>query len=285
MASRSLHSSAATRSHFVRTLLALACATGAAGLARGQDFAPYPPLLWAAQESLQAHPLAHDQGVAIEYWYDSGQDEHWVFVTGYVTEMDDDTVLGTRVATFKYDATFWDSEGGDPPDPTDEAYFPELGTPLSEGSFYQARAMALDPASGDIYVAGVAPRPSGSDLDYLVIKYDKGLNEKWAQYYNGPVSGNDAAADIALAIDSDVLFVVVTGTSPGDGTGLDIATIALNPDTGEFDEDSWPDVGWGDGVRRYNNDAADGDDRAAAVAADAFDVPNQAPYLEQEMRR
>ena len=247
---------------------ALALAGFAAPAAGQELFDIWPPRLWAAQEHLDSHEDAHDEGVDIVYWLEEGSpDRHWIFVTGWVTEMDDDTVVGTRFATFKYDAT--DDGTGGPPDPQEVAYFPPLGTSLQQGDTYKAVAMDVDPETGDIYVTGQGPpEPGGSDQDYIVIKYDKVLDEQWsgdgARYYDGPVSGDDIPADIMVAHHAstgDALAVVVTGTSPGDGTGLDIATVAWLTSNGNPAGAFWPS----DGVRRYNHDPEDGDDRAVEL--------------------
>jgi hypothetical protein len=74
------------------------------------------------------------------------------------------------------------------------------------------------------------------------------------------VSGDDIPVDIALDT-CGAAVIVVTGTSPGNGTGLDIATVAWYTNNGNRVTNLWPT----DGVRRYNNEEEDGDDRAAAV--------------------
>ena len=86
--------------------LALA-ALAAPAAGQGTLFAPYPPMKWLAEESRFSHADAHDEGRDIVYWFEDGEEDqsHWIYVTGFVTEMDGDTVLGTRFATFKYDAT------------------------------------------------------------------------------------------------------------------------------------------------------------------------------------
>lgn len=251
-----------------------ALAAPAAG--QSGSFVPWPPLKWAAQESLDSHQDAHDEGVDIVYWkeVDGQTTNHWIYVTGWVTEMDGDTVVGTRFATFRYDAA--DDGSGGAPLPDKTAYFPPLGTGISSGDTYKAVAMDIDPNTGDIYVTGEAPRPSGSDQDYLVIRYDKELAPLWsgsdgARYYDGPVNGDDIPADVGVAFDNsgDAVAVVVTGTSPGDGTGLDIATVAWLTSSGNRASTLWPT----DGARRYNHDPEDGDDRAVELGgARVFDI-------------
>lgn len=255
---------------------ALAAAAGAlalaglAGPAAGQEIPDYPPMDWVAQESLYSHADAHDEAVDMVHWFEDGvEDRNWIYVTGFVTEMDGNTVVGTRFATYKYDGAFFDEETGAPPDPEAVAYFPPLGTAISPGDTYKATAIAVS-WDGDIYVIGQAPRPGGSDQDYAVIRYNKELEPLWeappfddVRYYDGPVSGDDIPVDIAVDGGNEV--VVVTGTSPGSGTGLDITTVAWNADFGVRPVDLWPDIGWGHAVRRYNY--ADGDDRAVELGS------------------
>src|SRR5690606_24325470 len=235
---------------------------------QGTLFTPYPPLKWLAEESRFSHADAHDEGRDILYWFEEGEEDqfHWIYVTGFVTEMDGNTVLGTRFATFKYDATH---AGPSAPTAADEAFFPSL-TQFESGDTYKAVAMAVDPLTGDIYVTGEAPWKAGAtaptaDQNYAIVKYDKDLTQQWVTYYEGPASGDDIPADIIFDASSGVEYVVVTGTSPGSGTGKDIATIALRADTGAFASTAWPNAGHGGGVRRYNGDE-DGDDSAVELS-------------------
>lgn len=254
---------------------ALTCAAGAVALggwippAAGQvgAFAPYPPRKWLVQQHLNSHQNAHDEGVDIAYWYDAGEDEHWIYVTGWVSEMNDEEVVGTRFATFKYDAS-----APSTPTAVAEAYFPPIGTSV-DGDTYKPVAMAVDQNNGDVYVVGEAPRPGGSDQDYALIRYDADLQPEWeaepptqpqpiVRYYNGPASGDDIPADIRLYPNTGSFpagDVVVTGTSPGNGTGLDIATVLVLAEDG-LGSSNWPP----DGVRRYNG-AANGDDHGVGI--------------------
>jgi hypothetical protein len=262
---------------------------GLAAPAVGQTDTPaYPPLQWAAQESLFSHADARDEGMDIVDWTEiivSGPDKHWIYVTGWVTEMDGNDVVGTRFATYKYDAEFYDD--GDPPDPDTFAYFPPTTVSLSPGEEYKAVAMAVGQIDSEvgIYVVGQAPRDDSgatSDLNYCVIKYDKDLVQDEVFYYDGPVSGDDIPVDIRFAGGK----VLVTGTSPGNGTGLDIATLALNGDTLTLDGDSWPNSVWGGpGVRRYNNDEVDGDDRAVQLGTPTIAAQGAQRHDDQRGRR
>ena len=174
------------------------------------------------------------------YWkeVESGQpDEHWIYATGWITEMDGGQVVGTRFATYKYDATHEDPFFA-PPVPTAKAFFPPMGGPghvsIQSGDSYKAVDMVVDELTGDVYVVGEGPAsPGGTNQDYIVVKYNKDLEPVWtpqASFYDGPVSGDDIPADIGMDVSVEV--VVVTGSSPGNGTGLDIATVAFNTSDG-----------------------------------------------------
>jgi len=102
-----------------------------------------------------------------------------------------------------------------------------------------------------VYVVGHS-FGDGTDFDYATVKYDQDGNQLWEARYNGP--GDSADIPGAIVIENEVW---VTGTSYGDGTGFDYATVAY--DTGGTE--LW--------VARYNG-PANGDDRAYAVAGDTF---------------
>jgi len=87
-----------------------------------------------------------------------------------------------------------------------------------------ARAMAVDPASGNVYVTGYTDSV-GRPQDYLTVKYNAAGAKQWTARYNGPGNGNDYA--VAIAVDS-AGNVYVTGSSTGVVTGYDFATIKYN---------------------------------------------------------
>ena len=82
--------------------------------------------------------------------------------------------------------------------------------------------LALDSA-GSVYVVGYSYR-TGSDCDYVTLKYGSGGEQKWVRTYDGPGGGPDVAW--AIAIDGNGVYV--TGQSKGNGTGADYATIRYN---------------------------------------------------------
>ncbi len=90
--------------------------------------------------------------------------------------------------------------------------------------------------SGNVYVTGYSDGP-GTYTDYATIKYNSLGDQQWVSRYDGPSSGPDFAA--ALALD-DSGNVYVTGTSRDSSNIEDITTIKYNPDG----EEQW--------VARYN---------------------------------
>ena len=86
-----------------------------------------------------------------------------------------------------------------------------------------ATSLSVD-GSGNVYVTGTSLW-SGSDSDYITIMYDSGGNQVWEARYDGPNLQADDAADLILDTDGNV---IVTGTSVGDGTNNDYATVKYN---------------------------------------------------------
>ncbi len=112
------------------------------------------------------------------------------------------------------------------------------------------RAVAVDD-SGNVYVTGFS-YSSGSEEDYLTIKYYPNGDTAWVRCYNGPGDSIDYANDIAVDGSGNVY---VTGISCGSGTWDDYATIKYY---------SNGDTAW---VRRYNG-SGDSVDIAYAIAVD-----------------
>jgi len=113
-----------------------------------------------------------------------------------------------------------------------------------------ARAIAVD-GSGNVYVIGKS-YGMGTDYDYATIKYYPDGDTAWVRRYNGPGDTTDDAG--AIAVDGSG-NVYVTGSSYGNGTYYDYATIKYYPDG---------DTAW---VRRYNV-LGYSDDYASAIAVD-----------------
>ncbi|UCE19283.1 MAG: T9SS type A sorting domain-containing protein [Gemmatimonadota bacterium] len=118
----------------------------------------------------------------------------------------------------------------------------------------EARAMAID-ALGNVYIGGwtqLTTDDTGQSFDCVTLKYTSGGNEEWVADYDGPAGECDRAYGIVL---DDEGSVIVSGTSEGDGTGLDYVTIKYSG-TGE---EQW--------VARYDG-TGNGDDIALALESD-----------------
>jgi uncharacterized delta-60 repeat protein len=161
---------------------------------------------------------------------DSGR----VYVTGYC----DGTEGNPDVATIKY------LPNGD------TAWVRTYNGPGNHVDW--AQALAID-ASYNVYVTGKCYE-SGTSFDYVTIKYTPEGDTAWLRRYNGPGNGTDDAYAIAV---SDSGYIYVTGSSSGDGTNADYATVKYDPDG---------DTVW---VRRYNGpeNYVDG---ASAIALDGL---------------
>ncbi|MCK4822437.1 SBBP repeat-containing protein, partial [bacterium] len=127
----------------------------------------------------------------------------------------------------------------------------------------KATAVTLDELGNFVYITGRSQDSESkkSDVlhyDYYTIKYDTNRGRvQWEARYDNSIGGHDEAADIAVDASG---YVYVTGTSQGDGTGLDFATIKYGPD-GKLDPT------WGGGIARYHGEQ--GADMAVALALDS----------------
>ena len=118
----------------------------------------------------------------------------------------------------------------------------------------EAFAIAVD-GSGNVYVTGYSCG-SGTDFDYVTIKYHPNGDTAWVRRYNGP--GNSADEAFAIAVDGsgNVYVTGVTNYEGYSGTYADYATIKYSPDG---------DTIW---VRTYNGDG-NSIDWASAIAVDS----------------
>jgi uncharacterized delta-60 repeat protein len=114
-----------------------------------------------------------------------------------------------------------------------------------------ARAIVVDD-SGNVYVTGRS-FGSGSDADYLTLKYNSNGALKWAKRYTSAGSKDDGAMDMALDSYGNI---IVTGFSTGAGSAYDFVTIKYGPDGSR----KW--------LNRYDG-PGNGGDIARAVAVDA----------------
>ena len=113
-------------------------------------------------------------------------------------------------------------------DPGQDAWVVFYG--LSRYSWDRPQALASD-TDGNIYVTGSSEGMDTSE-DYTTIKYDPEGNEIWTSRYNGPGNGHDRPAG-SIKID-DQGNVYVTGSSTGEGTRTDYATVKYDPDGNEI---------------------------------------------------
>ena len=119
-------------------------------------------------------------------------------------------------------------------------------------SWDKPSAVAID-GSGNVYVTGVSVG-SGTNADFVTVKYDKNGNELWVMRYNGPGDSIDMAQSIALDGSGNVY---VTGTSISSKTYFDFATIKYDKNGKEV---------WG---RRYNG-PGNSEDAPCSIVIDGF---------------
>ena len=86
-----------------------------------------------------------------------------------------------------------------------------------------AFSLAID-GSGNVYVTG-GIFAGGTDEDYATIKYNSAGIVQWVARYNGPGNSVDEASSLAVDNSGNVY---VTGSSQGNGTNYDYATIKYN---------------------------------------------------------
>ncbi|MEI6948566.1 SBBP repeat-containing protein [Paraflavisolibacter sp. H34] len=114
----------------------------------------------------------------------------------------------------------------------------------------EAMDIAVD-GLGNAYVTGKSTG-TGTNLDYITLKYSATGTQLWAKRHNGTAGGEDVG--VALALDKSA-NVQVTGYSLGTGTREDYYTIKFNKDGAQ----QWA-------VR--HNGLLNGDDRAYALGVD-----------------
>jgi len=104
---------------------------------------------------------------------------------------------------------------------------------------------------GSVYIAAWARISPSVSISYLTTKYDRNGNQQWVSVYNG-----QSGYDIIRSITFDRIFnsVIVTGSSSGQGSNTDYATIKYNVLTG--------DSIW---VRRYNGPLNSFDDAREVI--------------------
>jgi hypothetical protein len=118
------------------------------------------------------------------------------------------------------------------------------------GSTDQSYSLAVD-GSG-VYVTGSSKSSITGPYNYATIKYNSSGDSVWVRRYDGPGNGDDNASSIAVDSAGNVY---VTGSSSGNGTGSDYATI------------KYSSTGVQDWVQRYNG-PGNNSDAAFSLALD-----------------
>ena len=113
-----------------------------------------------------------------------------------------------------------------------------------------ATSIAVD-ASGNVYVTG-GSLDTLTSVDYATVKYNSSGVQLWAVRYNGPGNGIDWANSLTVDGSGNVF---VTGSSTGNGTDRDFATVKYN----SFGVQQW--------VQRFNG-PVNSFDGANSVALD-----------------
>jgi len=172
------------------------------------------------------------------------------------------------------------------------AYDAATGTPLwvrrydGPGSqFDLAYSVAVSPDGSGVFVTGYSY--SGTDYDYATVAYDAVTGtERWITRYDGPGNDDDIAYSVEASADGARVFV--TGTSPGDGTDNDYATVAYDAVVGDelwvsrYDGPGlWPDVAYGvasspDGSRAFVTGFSRGSSLTYDYATVAYDAASGA---------
>jgi DNA-binding beta-propeller fold protein YncE len=149
-------------------------------------------------------------------------------------------------------------------DPNDRydtiAYNPATGAQLWEtayggqSGFDDIATSTTAGAAGTLYVTGSVTHSTIGDQtsNYLTVCINSAGTLVWEKTYNGPASDTDTATSVAVSRNGSTVYV--TGSSQGNGSGADYATIAYNTHTGAK---LW--------VKRYNG-PGNGADAATSIA-------------------
>lgn len=99
-----------------------------------------------------------------------------------------------------------------------------------------ARAMAVSPGGGTVFVTGESLGPSSTGFagDYVTVAYRSSDGKQlWVARYDGPANESDAANAISVARDGGAVFVTGASTGKGDGSfPVGYATVAYKAATG-----------------------------------------------------
>ena len=133
-------------------------------------------------------------------------------------------------------------------------------------SFDRGTAITLT-SSGYVVASGWFFNASGG-IDRVIVAYDTNGNQLWVTRYPGPIPSNYGdVPSVLLAIDaSDNIYVGASLAGVTIVPESNIGVLKLKPD-GTL-SDSWPDVGFGTGVRQLDLGWG-GNDEAKALVTDA----------------
>ncbi len=218
---------------------------------------------WVAEEDWP-NGDGTDHGAEVAFWTDTSvyPNVKYAYVVGTIEVANLDPPAKV-LAVYKYEV---EPDEFEPGEYAAVAYFPP--DPNEAEGTTEGVGIIVDEFNDAIYVTGYTTyEPDGDpgdDYNYVTIKFDRNLSpsaheDPWeddgsgydgVRIYDGPVSGTDKAVDVGLDLFEGDVFV--TGTSAGNGTGRDIASLRYVGTTGDL-SGVWADNGYGDGVRRYDN--------------------------------
>ena len=161
------------------------------------------------------------------------------------------------------------------PDGTPSATWPDVGFGVGVrrydfvNSFDRVQAITVDEL-GNMYVTGIFINQGGGlNYDWGTLAYDASGNLLWVTTYGAPLGGGERANHIAL---DGLGQVYVSGyTVLSANAGQDYCTIKYDAATGQPSA-SWPDVGFGVGVRVYHKGSLSAEKVLAMVVDDSGNV-------------
>lgn len=122
------------------------------------------------------------------------------------------------------------------------------------GGVNAAYAIWVSPTAGIIYVTGYTYQGSSADFNFITVKYNSAVTQRWATQYNGPASKYDEARSLAIDPQGNVYI-----------TGYSQTTVPDNYDYSTVKYDSLGAQKW---AKNYNGTGND-NDRANTVKLDA----------------
>jgi hypothetical protein len=123
------------------------------------------------------------------------------------------------------------------------------------GGVNATTAIYVSPTAGIIYVAGYSYQGTAADFNFVTIKYNSAVSQKWAVQYNGPASKYDEANALAIDVTGNVYV-----------TGFSQTALPNNYDYSTVKYDSLGSQKW---AKNYNGTGNEYD-RANAIKVDAI---------------